>query len=52
MARSLVNYAKQLKNDEITKEKYDSLTSQLFPEDFDQELQDKLLVSSIKYYKE
>jgi len=43
MARSLVNYATQLKNEEITKEKYDSLTTQLFPKDFDQQLQERLL---------
>ena len=51
MARSLVNYAKQLKNDEITKEKYDSLTSQLFPKDFDQQLQDRLLKVQLNIIK-
>lgn len=43
IARNLVNYAKQLKNDEITKEKYDSLSAQLFPKDLDEELQKQLL---------
>ena len=51
MARSLVNYATQLKNDEITKEKYDSLTSQLFPKDFDQQLQDRLLKVQLNILK-
>jgi hypothetical protein len=51
MARNLVNYAKQLKNDEITKEKYDSLTSQLFPQDFDQQLQDRLLKVQLNIIK-
>ncbi len=51
MARSLVNYAKQLKNDEITREKYDSLTSQVFPKDFDQQLQDRLLVVQLNILK-
>ncbi len=51
MARSLVNYATQLKSDEITREKYDSLTSQLFPKDFDQELQDRLLIVQLNILK-
>ena len=36
MARNLVQYANQLKNAEITKEKYDSLTTVLFPKDFNE----------------
>jgi hypothetical protein len=51
MARSIVNYAKQLKNDEITKEKYDSLTAELFPKDFNKGLQDKLLVIQLNIIK-
>jgi hypothetical protein len=51
MARNLVNYAKQLKNDEITKEKYDSLTAELFPKDFNKDLQDKLLVVQLNIVK-
>lgn len=51
MARNLVNYAKQLKNDEITKEKYDSLTTELFPKDFNKDLQDKLLVVQLNIVK-
>jgi len=51
MARSLVNYAKQLNNDEITREKYDSLTSQIFPRDFNKGLQDKLLVVQLNILK-
>ncbi len=43
IARNLVNYARQLKNDEITKEKYDSLSAQLFPKNLDEELQKQLL---------
>ena len=52
IARNLINYAKQLKNDEITKEKYDSLSAQLFPKDLDDELQVQLLdiqLNIIKY---
>lgn len=51
MANRLVQYAKQLKNNEITKEKYDSLTAKLFPKDFDKELQDKLLVVQLNILK-
>jgi hypothetical protein len=51
MARNLVNYAKQLKNDEITKENYDSLTTELFPKDFNKDLQDKLLVVQLNIVK-
>ena len=43
IARNLINYAKQLKNNEITKEKYDSLSAQLFPKNLDEELQKQLL---------
>jgi hypothetical protein len=51
MAKSLVNYAKQLKENEITKEKYDSLVTQLFPIDFSKELQDKLLLVQLNIVK-
>lgn len=51
MAKSLVNYANQLKNDEITKEKYDSLTALLFPKDFNKELQNKLLIVQLNIIK-
>jgi len=51
MARSLVNYAKQLKNDEITKERYDSLTAELFPKDFNKDLQDRLLIVQLNILK-
>lgn len=51
MARSLVNYSKQLKNNEITKEKYDSLVTQIFPIDFDKELQEKLLIVQLNIIK-
>ena len=43
MAKNLVNYAKKMKNDEISKKTYDSLTAELFPEDFNKGLQEKLL---------
>ncbi len=43
IARNLINYAKQLKNDEITKEKYDSLSAQLFPKNLDEDLTNQLL---------
>lgn len=51
MAKSLVNYAKQLKDNEITKEKYDSLVTQLFQTDFNKELQDKLLLVQLNILK-
>ena len=51
MARSLVNYAKQLKNNEINKEQFDSLATQLFPKDFNKELQDKLLIVQLNILK-
>ena len=51
LARSLVNYAKQLNENEITKEKYDSLTAQLFPKEFNKELQDKLLMVQLNILK-
>jgi uncharacterized membrane protein YheB (UPF0754 family) len=47
----LVNYAKQLKNNEITKEKYDSLTTKLFPKDFNKDLQNTIAYCSVKYIK-
>lgn len=51
MANRLVQYAKDLKNDKITKEKFDSLTTQLFPKDFNKELQKKLLVVQLNILK-
>ena len=51
LARNLVNYAKQLNENEITKEKYDSLTTQLFPKEFDKDLQDKLLMVQLNILK-
>lgn len=51
MANRLVQNATQLKNNEITKEKYDSLTAKLFPKDFDKELQKKLLVVQLNILK-
>lgn len=51
MARNLVQYANQLKNAEITEEKYDSLTSILFPKDFNKELQDKLIAVQLNILK-
>jgi hypothetical protein len=51
IAKNLVTYATQLKNNEITKEKYDSLTANLFPKDFNKELQDKLLIIQLNIIK-
>lgn len=51
IARNLVNYATQLKNEEITRKEYDSLTSQLFPKDFDKKLQDQLLSVQLNIIK-
>jgi hypothetical protein len=47
VAKNLFTYASQLKNNEITKEKYDSLTAQLFPKDLDTDLQRQLLAAQI-----
>ena len=52
IAKNLVGYAKQLKNNEITKAKYDSLTAEIFPKDFNKGLQDKLVVVQLKILKE
>ena len=51
IAKNLVGYANQLKNNEITRDKYDSLTAQLFPKDFSKELQDKLLIVQLNIIK-
>ncbi len=51
IAKNLVTYAQQLKNDEVSKEKFDSLTSQVFPKDLDKELQEKLLVVQLNIIK-
>lgn len=51
IARNLINYTKQLKNDEITKEKYDSLTAKLYPAELDNELQKQLLHIQLNIFK-
>ena len=51
MAKNLVQYANQLKNAEIAKEKYDSLTAVLFPKDFNGKLQEKLLIVQLNILK-
>ncbi len=51
IAKNLVTYAEQVKNNEISREKFDSLSSQLFPKDFDSELQEKLLVVQLNIIK-
>lgn len=51
IARNLVNYATQLKNEEISRKEYDSLTAQLFPKDFDKQLQDRLLSVQLNIIK-
>jgi hypothetical protein len=43
IAKNLVDYARQLKENKITKENYDSLTTQLYPKDLNEELQFQLL---------
>jgi hypothetical protein len=52
IAKNLFNYATQLKNNEITKAKFDSLTSQLFPSELDAELQKQLLATQLNILKE
>lgn len=52
IAKNLFNYATQLKNNEISKEKFDSLTSQLFPKELDAELQKQLLATQLNILKE
>ncbi|MFZ2324694.1 MAG: S46 family peptidase [Ignavibacteriaceae bacterium] len=51
IAKNLVDYATQLKNNEISKEKFDSLAAQLFPKDISKELQDKLLLVQLNIIK-
>lgn len=51
MANKLVQYAKDLKSDKITKEVYDSLSAKMFPQDFDTELENKLLVIKLNIIK-
>jgi hypothetical protein len=51
IAKNLVTYAEQLKSNEISKEKFDSLSNQVFPKDFDSELQEKLLVVQLNIIK-
>jgi len=51
IAKNLVDYAKQLKDNIITKEKYDSLTAQLFPKDLNADLQKQLLVIQLNILK-
>lgn len=51
MANKLVQYAKDLKSDKITKEVYDSLSAKIFPQDFDTELENKLLVIKLNIIK-
>lgn len=43
IAKDLVEYAKKLKNNEITQEKFDSLTIKIYPNNLDYNLQNKLL---------
>lgn len=51
LAKNLVDYAKQLKENKITKEKYDSLTTLLFPKDLNGDLQMQLLVIQLNILK-
>ena len=51
IAKNLVDYAKQLKENKITKEKFDSLTAKLFPEDLNEDLQKQLLVIQLNILK-
>ncbi len=52
MANRLVQYANNLKSDQITKEEYDSLTAKLYPKDFDIEIQNQLLVTQLNILKD
>lgn len=52
MANKLVQYAKSLKSNQITKEEFDSLASNLYPKDFDKEIQDQLLVTQLNIFRE
>ncbi len=51
IAKNLVDYANQLKENKITKEKFDSLTTKLFPEDLNEDLQKQLLVIQLNILK-
>jgi len=48
IAKNLFNYTTQLKNNDITKEKYDSLATKLFPKELDAELQKQFLKTQLK----
>lgn len=52
MANRLVQYANNLKSDQITKEEFDSLTAKLYPKDFDIEIQNQLLVTQLNILKD
>lgn len=51
IAKNLVDYANQLKENKITVEKFDSLTTKLFPEDLNEDLQKQLLVIQLNILK-
>lgn len=51
IAKNLVDYSKQIKENSITKEKYDSLTALLFPKDLNENLQKQLLVIQLNILK-
>ncbi|MDT3694922.1 MAG: S46 family peptidase [Ignavibacterium sp.] len=51
MANKLVQYAKNLKDDKITQEEFDSLSAKLFPQDFDKELENTLMVIKLNIVK-
>ena len=51
IAKNLVDYANELKENKITQEKFDSLTTKLFPEDLNEDLQKQLLVIQLNILK-
>ena len=51
IAKNLVDYANKLKENKITQEKFDSLTTKLFPEDLNEDLQKQLLVIQLNILK-
>ncbi len=52
MAKNLVDYANQLKENKITKEKYDSLSAKLYSKNPDNDLQKKLMVIQLNIIKD
>jgi hypothetical protein len=51
IAKNLIEYSRKLKNGEINRDVFDTLTAKVFPADLDKELQHKLLSVQLKIYQ-